>query len=130
MRLVTISMSASTRSSSNERRSAAGSVPSKAATTNTRQPASRIMAIRAALPSCVRLRPGVSTSSIAAMRDLLRMVDLAELLDARVGDRGHRALAGVGQRRIGRHARQPMEQRALARALIADQSDFHDTFLS
>ena len=37
----------------------------------------------------------------------------------------HRALAGMGQRRIGRHARQPMKQRALARTLIADQSDFH-----
>ena len=91
MRLVTISMSASTRSSSNERRSASGSVPSKAATTNTRQPASRIMASRAALPSCVRLRPGVSTSSIAAMRDLLRMVDLAERLEAR--RRGSAAIA-------------------------------------
>ena len=103
----------------------AGSVPSKAATTNTRQPASRIIAIRVALPSCVRLRPGVSTSSSAASVTFFGMVDLAERLDARVGDGGHGALAGVGQRRIGRHARQPVEQRALARSLIADQSDFH-----
>ena len=43
-----------------------GSVSAKAATTNTRQPASRIIAIRVALPSCVRLNPGVSTISMAA----------------------------------------------------------------
>ena len=29
------------------------------------------------------------------------------------------------QRRIGRHAGKPVEQRALARTLIADQADFH-----
>ena len=95
MRLATISMSASRRSSSKDRIWAGASAPSKAATTNTRQPASRIIASRAALPSCVRLKPGVSTSSIAAMRDLLGMVDLAELLDAGIGDGRHGALAGV-----------------------------------
>ena len=59
--------------------------------------------------------------------DLLRVVDLAELRDAGIGDRRHGALGRVRERGVGRHARQPVEQRALARALIADQSDFHDS---
>ena len=61
--------------------------------------------------------------------DLLGVIDLAELRDARLGDGRHRALAGVGQRGVGGHPAEPMEQRALARPLISDQSDFHPSCL-
>ena len=61
--------------------------------------------------------------------DFFGMVQIGELLQSRVGNRGHPALPGVRQGRIGRHARQPVKQRALARALVSDKSDFHDGIL-
>ena len=57
--------------------------------------------------------------------DFLGMVDLAQIVHARFGNDRHRRLRLVNQDRIGRLARQPVKQRALARALIADDSDFH-----
>ncbi len=57
--------------------------------------------------------------------DLFGVIDLAELFDPRIRDRRHGALPGMRHGRIGRYARQPMEQSALARSLITDQTDFH-----
>ena len=110
MRLATISMSASTRSSSKERNWAAGSLPSKAATTNTRQLASRIIAIRRRVALVAAAQSGRIDQFQRGLCDLLGVIDLAELCDARVGNGGHGALPGMGQRRVGRHTRQPVEE--------------------
>ena len=83
----TISMSASTRSSSNERRSAAGSAAVEGG--HDEHQAARLADHRQ--PGGVALVRAAHARRIdqfdRRQRDLLRMVDLAELLDARVGDR-------------------------------------------
>ena len=61
-------------------------------------------------------------------RDLLRLVNRAQRLNARIGHGRHRGLRYVGQRRIGLVS-EPFEQRALARSLIANQTNFHDSTL-
>ncbi len=70
-------------------------------------------------------QPGRVDHLQRGQRDFLGMVDLAQIMHARFGNHRHRGLGLVDQDRIGRFARQPVKQRTLARALIADDSDFH-----
>ena len=58
-------------------------------------------------------------------RDFLRMVNVAKLIDARIGHGGHGALPDVRRRRIGLDAGEPFEERTFSGALIADDADFH-----
>src|SRR5439155_20247473 len=57
---------------------------------------------------------------------LFGLIDFAKLGDARIGNRRHRALRRMGQRRVGSDACQPVKERALSRSLVADNSDFHE----
>ena len=128
-RLVTISMSASTRSSSSERRSASGVGAAEgghhehqaAGLADRRQPGG-VSLVGPAQPRRIDHLQG-------RQGDFLGMVDLAERFHAGLGDGGHGALAGVRQGRVGRHARQPLQQRALARALISHQPIFMSCLL-
>ncbi len=58
-------------------------------------------------------------------RDLLRVIDAAERIDAIVGYGHHSRLRRVGERGIGFFAGEPVKQRALSGPLIADDTDFH-----
>jgi hypothetical protein len=59
------------------------------------------------------------------LRDLLGLIDFAKLRDSRLWNGRHRALRGMRESRIGRDARQPVEEGALARSLVTDNSYFH-----
>ena len=119
-------MSASTRSSSNARRSASGIGAAEgghhqhqaAGLADQGQPGGVALVACGSGPACrpVRGRPASPSSAYRSCTA------------ASTRGSGTAAMAlwrGVRQGGIGLHARQPLEQRALARPLISDQTDLH-----
>jgi hypothetical protein len=58
-------------------------------------------------------------------RDLLGLVQLDQIVKARVGQHGHARLARVRFGRVGFHSREQFENAALAAGLVSYESDFH-----